>query len=88
MAQDVKPFKTIEEQISILEDRGLIIEDKEYAKKSLVNLNYYRLSAYTLTLRNNDWFYDNVRTFLLYWIGVFFLFSFLCFIFIPLPFMI
>lgn len=54
MAQDVKPFKTIEEQISILEDRGLIIEDKEYAKKSLVNLNYYRLSAYTLTLRNND----------------------------------
>ena len=61
MAQDVKPFKTIEDQIAILEDRGLIIEDEEYAKKSLANLNYYRLSAYTLTLRKDDHFYDNVH---------------------------
>ena len=61
MAQDVKPFKTIEEQIAILEDRGLIIEDEEAAKKSLSNLNYYRLSAYTLTLRKYDHFYDNVH---------------------------
>lgn len=61
MAQDIKPFKTIEEQIAILEDRGLIIEDVDYAKKSLSNLNYYRLSAYTLTLRKDDCFYDNVR---------------------------
>ena len=61
MAQDVKPFKTIEEQIAILEDRGLIIEDEEAAKKSLSNLNYYRLSAYTLTLRKDDHFYDNVH---------------------------
>ena len=61
MGQDVKPFKTIEEQINILEDRGLIIEDEEFAKKSLSNLNYYRLSAYTLTLRKDNLFYDNVR---------------------------
>ena len=61
MAQDVKPFKTIEEQIAILEDRGLIIEDEEAAKKSLSNLNYYRLSAYTLTLSKDDHFYDNVH---------------------------
>lgn len=61
MAQDVKPFKTIEEQIAILEDRGLIIEDEEAAKKSLSNLNYYRLSAYTLTLRKDDRFYHNVH---------------------------
>ena len=60
MAQEIKPFKTIEEQISILKDRGLIIENEEYAKKSLANLNYYRLSAYTLTLRKDDKFYDNV----------------------------
>ena len=33
MAQEIKPFKTIEEQISILKDRGLIIENEEYAKK-------------------------------------------------------
>jgi len=61
MAQCVKPFKTIKEQITILEDRGLIIEDEDYAKKALSNLNYYRLSAYTLTLRKNDCFYDDVR---------------------------
>lgn len=33
MAQDIKSFKTIEEQIAILEDRGLIIEDKDYASR-------------------------------------------------------
>ena len=61
MAQEVKPFKTIEEQIAILENRGLIIDDEDVAKKSLANLNYYRLSAYTLTLRKEDHFYDNVH---------------------------
>lgn len=61
MAQEVKPFRTIEEQIAILESRGLIIDDEESAKKSLANLNYYRLSAYTLTLRKDDHFYDNVH---------------------------
>ena len=43
MAQDVKPFKTIEEQIAILEDRGLIIEDEEYAKNSLASLYIFKL---------------------------------------------
>ena len=61
MAQEVKPFKTIEEQIAILENRGLIIDDEDVAKKSLANLNYYRLSAYTLTLRKEDHFYENVH---------------------------
>lgn len=61
MTQDVKPFKTIQEQIAILKDRGLIIDDEEYVRKSLENLNYYRLSAYTLTLRKDDHFYDNVH---------------------------
>lgn len=61
MAQEVKPFKTIEEQIAILENRGLIIDDEDVAKKSLANLNYYRLSAYTLTLWKEDHFYDNVH---------------------------
>lgn len=61
MSQDVKPFKTLEEQIAILEDRGLIIDDENVAKKSLANLNYYRLSAYTLTLRKHDHFYENVH---------------------------
>lgn len=61
MAQEVKPFKTIEEQIAILEEKGLIIDDEDIARKFLANLNYYRLSAYTLTLRKDDHFYDNVH---------------------------
>ena len=58
---EVKQFKTIDEQIKILESRGLIIDDREKAKQSLSNLNYYRLSGYTLTLRKNDRFYKNVK---------------------------
>ncbi|MBE7065683.1 MAG: hypothetical protein E7384_07740 [Ruminococcaceae bacterium] len=60
MSQEVKPFKTIEEQLSILRERGLIIDDEGLAKKFLSNLNYYRLSAYTLTLRKDNIFYNNV----------------------------
>lgn len=59
--QEIKPFKTIKEQIEILESRGLIIDDEEKAEQFLSNLNYYRLSAYTLTLRKNDHFYSNVH---------------------------
>ncbi|MCM1183411.1 MAG: Abi family protein [Roseburia sp.] len=61
MPQEIKPFRTIEEQMMILKERGLIIDDEEEAKKFLGNLNYYRLSAYTLTLRKNNRFYDNVH---------------------------
>lgn len=55
-----KPYKTIDEQISILEDRGLHIENIDYAKECLTNLNYYRISGYTLTLRKNDKFYKDI----------------------------
>lgn len=51
-----KPFKTLEEQINLLADRGLIIHDRESALHILNNTNYYRLSAYSLTLRQNDCF--------------------------------
>jgi len=54
----VKPFKCIEEQIDILESRGLVIPDKDKAKQILCRYNYYRLSGYTLTLRQNDVFYQ------------------------------
>ena len=58
--REVKPFKTLDEQIDILIDRGLIIEDRLFAKKSLSMINYYRFSAYTLTLRTDNTFYNNV----------------------------
>lgn len=52
-----KPFKTFDEQIDILISRGLIITDRDIAKKALMRINYYRLSAYSLTLRKDDQFY-------------------------------
>lgn len=51
---DIKPFKTFEEQIEILENRGLIINNKNYAKFILSNVNYYRFTAYLLTYKNTD----------------------------------
>lgn len=55
-----KPFKTLDEQLQLLEERGLRIGNKEYARQALASINYYRLSAYSLTYRENDVFYDNV----------------------------
>lgn len=50
-----KPYLTIDEQIKLLSnDRGLIIDDINKAKEALLNLNYYRLSGYSLTLRKNN----------------------------------
>ena len=54
----LKPFKTIEEQIEILESRGLTIEDKSAAEQFLLENNYYRISGYSLTLRTNDIFHE------------------------------
>lgn len=42
----LKEFKTLDEQLDLLKNRGLIISNKEKAKKILRNTNYYRLSAY------------------------------------------
>ena len=42
----LKEFKTLDEQLDLLENRGLIIYNKEKTKKILRNTNYYRLSAY------------------------------------------
>lgn len=56
-----KPFKTIDEQIDLLEnEKGLIINSKEYAKYCLSNLNYYRISGYSLTLKKCDKFANNI----------------------------
>lgn len=55
-----KPFKTIDEQIEVLRSKGLIIDNEEFAAHALYELNYYRLSGYTLTLRKNDIFYKGI----------------------------
>lgn len=38
-----KPFKTIDEQIKILEDRGLSFKNKETAKRELTRYGYYEI---------------------------------------------
>ena len=55
---NTKPFKTYEEQLDILISRGLIVENREYAIQKLSQLNYYRISGYSLTLRKDDVFYE------------------------------
>ena len=55
-----KTFITFDEQVELLKSRGLIIDDNELAKNVLAEINYYRLSGYTLSLRKNDKFYPDV----------------------------
>lgn len=60
MDQELKPPLSYEEQISLLRSRGLLITDDVFAEKILSHVNYYRLSAYSLGLRNNDVFNENI----------------------------
>ena len=41
-----KPHLTLEEQLTLLENRGLVVSDRQQAKYYLGHLNYYRLSGY------------------------------------------
>ena len=47
----LKPSLTIEQQIALLEERGLSIPDHGRASRHLSNISYYRLSAYMLPFR-------------------------------------
>ena len=41
-----KVFKTIDEQIEILKEKGMIINDYDYAKNVLLRENYFFLMGY------------------------------------------
>lgn len=41
-----KTFKTIDEQIQILQDKGLVIDDIDWARETLLRENYFFLSGY------------------------------------------
>ena len=43
MASRQKTFKTIDEQIDILKEKGLVIDDIDYAKDILLRENYFFL---------------------------------------------
>lgn len=42
----MKTATSIEEQIQLLEERGMIFNDKEKAKEILLDIGYYRLGFY------------------------------------------
>jgi len=43
-----KPSTTIQEQIAIMRNRGLIVSDEGYAKQHLEFIGYFRLAGYAL----------------------------------------
>ena len=50
----IKEFKTYEEQVSLLNGRGLIIGNHDKAVDTLRYVNYYRLSGYWYPFRQFD----------------------------------
>lgn len=43
---DRKIFKTLDEQVDLLKEKGLIVNDQEYAKEVLLRENYFFLNGY------------------------------------------
>ena len=60
-----KPALSIEDQISLLESRGLHVDDRAFAYKVLSNVNYYHLEGYWYSFydksKPDHQFYDNVN---------------------------
>ncbi len=46
MCDMAKTFKTLDEQVSILRGKGLVIEDDNYTKETLLRENYFFVSGY------------------------------------------
>lgn len=63
MTKYKKPFLTIDEQISLLEKRGLIVVDKEKAKFYLKNISYYHLSIYAKAFQDKSDIFNKDTTF-------------------------
>lgn len=49
-----KPALTFDQQVALLEGRGLIVEDRGKARATLARISYYRLSAYWYPFRAGD----------------------------------
>ena len=50
MVERPKSFKTYEEQVGLLIERGMCVADRERAIEKLRRVNYYRLSRYWYSL--------------------------------------
>ena len=46
----IKPFKTIEELIEILQTRGCVVSNKSFAYEILSKINYYHLKSLLTSL--------------------------------------
>lgn len=55
-----KPFLAHKEQLDLLRSRGLTIHDAPKALLTLREISYYKLSAYSLTLRTDDVFHEGM----------------------------
>jgi abortive infection bacteriophage resistance protein len=53
-SRSVKIPTTFEQQINILKSRGLVVNKEDLAFRTLQRVNYYRLSAYGLSLKQDD----------------------------------
>jgi abortive infection bacteriophage resistance protein len=51
---DLKPWKTMTEQLALLKSRGLQVDDETAALDYLARIGYYRLSGYWYPLREID----------------------------------
>lgn len=51
--KELKLHKSIEEQVTLIKSRGLVVSDEEKLKSSLANINYYRLSGYLHDFKKN-----------------------------------
>ena len=45
---------SVEEQISLLKERGVVFENEAFAQRVLNTVSYYRFSAYLYPFRCND----------------------------------
>lgn len=59
----LQQLKTFEEQVAILKQHGCVIDDEETCIRVLANVNYYRLSAYFLPLKEKNGCYRKGTTF-------------------------
>ncbi|MGN0487866.1 MAG: Abi family protein [Ruminococcus sp.] len=60
---EVKEPKSFYKQLEKLKDRGCIIGDDNYARQTLMRVNYYRLTAYFLPYKKSDGTYKDGTTF-------------------------
>ena len=53
MSSIVKPFKSYEQQVGILQERGMLVGSQERAVYVLERVSYYRLSGYYYSFRRS-----------------------------------